>query len=83
MKNAFDNRQINKRYDNRYPNDIDNGYKKYEENFFKTERQFREDFNKISDEFRTDPLLIKYNSYIITDNTVKGLRQRASRSYRR
>lgn len=83
MKNAFDNRQINKRYDNRYPNDIDNGYKKYEENFFKIQKQFKEDFDKISDEYRTNPLLVKYNGYILTDNTVKGLKQRAARSYRR
>lgn len=82
MKNTF-NEKSSKRNDNRYPNDIDNGYKKYEEDFFKTERKFREDFSKIADEYRTNPLLIKYNSAIITDNTVKGLKQRASRSYRR
>lgn len=83
MKNTFNDKFATKKYDDRYPNDIDNGYKKYEENFLKLKRQFIEDFEKISDEYRTNPLLIKYNNYILTDRTVKGLKQRVSRSYGR
>ena len=83
MKNAFNDKFATKKYDDRYPNDIDNVYKKYEENFLKLKRQFIEDFEKISDEYRTNPLLIKYNNYILTDRTVKGLKQRVSRSYGR
>ena len=81
MRNAYNDRFVNKKVDDRYPEEIDGGYKKYNEKFFKLEKQFREDFEKISNEFSTDPLLKKYNSYIMTTNTLKGLRQRTSRRY--
>lgn len=79
MKNAYNDKFANKKIDNRYPEEIDGGYKKYHENFFKLDRQFREDFEKISNEYSTNPLLKKYNGYILNIDTVKGLRQRASR----